>query len=462
MSVSSDPNNLPSIIIGGGISGLSAAYYLAKRNLPSILIESAPQLGGVIQTQSVADCLLEGGPDSFLAAKPEALTLIGELGLAGDVIGSNDHQRSTWILKNGRMLPLPDGLMMMVPTRIWPTAKSPLLSWGTKIRMGLELLHRPVANAPDRSVGEFVEDHYGREAVDYLAEPLLSGVYGGDPYQLSIQSVLPRFADMEAKYGSLTKGTLAGLAKAPKNSGSTLFKTLKHGLGSMVAAMEKSIAGHCRVLHTQAQSITREGEDYLVQLPNEVLRTRHLIVATPAWAAGKLLESLDPGIAKLLGGIGYSSSMTVGVIYDRAQVKQRFDSFGFLVPKKERRHLVACTFVDQKFNHRVPENRLLLRCFLGGAGNEAVLGWAEPELKRAVLDDIRTLLGLDVEPVAFQVSRWPRSMAQYQVGHKKSIQELKDRLKGYPLLFLAGNGYHGIGIPDCIRTGKEAADGFQN
>jgi len=260
----------------------------------------------------------------------------------------------------------------------------------------------------------------------------------------------------------LTKGTLAGLAKAPKNSGSTLFKTLKHGLGSMVAAMEKSIAGHCRVLHTQAQSITREGEDYLVQLPNEVLRTRHLIVATPAWAAGKLLESLDPGIAKLLGGIGYSSSMTVGVIYDRAQVKQRFDSFGFLVPKKERRHLVACTFVDQKFNHRVPENRLLLRCFLGGAGNEAVLGWAEPELKRAVLDDIRTLLGLDVEPVAFQVSRWPRSMAQYQVGHKKSIQELKDRLKGYPLLFLAGNGYHGIGIPDCIRTGKEAADGFQN
>lgn len=460
--MSSDPNQSPSIIIGGGISGLSAAYYLAKRNLPSILIESAPQLGGVIQTQTVADCLLEGGPDSFLAAKPEALTLIGELGLEGDVIGSNDHQRSTWILKNERMVPLPDGLMMMVPTRIWPTAKSPLLSWGTKIRMGLELFHRPVANAPDRSVGEFVEDHYGREAVDYLAEPILSGVYGGDPYQLSIQSVLPRFADMEAKYGSLTKGTLAGLAKAPKNTGSTLFKTLKHGLGSMVVAMEKSIAGRCRVLHTQAQSITREGEDYLVQLPNEVLRTRHLIVATPAWAAAKLLESLDPGIAKLLGGIGYSSSMTVGVIYDRGQVKQRFDSFGFLVPKKERRHLVACTFVDQKFNHRVPENRLLLRCFLGGAGNEAVLGWAEPELKRAVLDDIRTLLGLDVEPVAFQVSRWPRSMAQYQVGHKKLIQELKDRLKSYPLLYLAGNGYHGIGIPDCIRTGKEASDGFQN
>jgi oxygen-dependent protoporphyrinogen oxidase len=200
--VTSGPNTLPSIIIGGGISGMSAAYYLAKRNLPSILIDSGAKLGGVIQTQTVEGCVLEGGPDSFLAAKPEAMSLITELGLAGDVIGSNDHQRATWILKNGRMIPLPDGLMMMVPTRIWPTVTSPLLSWKTKVRMGLELLRKPVTNAPDRSVGAFVEDHYGREAVDYLAEPLLSGVYGGDPYQLSLKSVMPRFADMDCRHGN--------------------------------------------------------------------------------------------------------------------------------------------------------------------------------------------------------------------------------------------------------------------
>ncbi len=460
--MSSGPNHTPSIIIGGGISGLSAAHYLAKRNLPSILIEQAPKLGGVIQTRTVAGCLLEGGPDSFLSAKPEAMELITELGLAQDVIGSNDHQRETWILKNGRMIPLPEGLMMMVPTRILPTAASPLLSWSTKIRMGLELLRKPVPNAPDRSVGDFVEEHYGREAVDYLAEPLLSGVYGGDPYQLSVQSVLPRFAEMEAKYGSLTKGTLAGIAKAPKREGASLFKTLKNGLGTLITALEKSIASHCQTIHATAISVTRQEGEYAVKLEGQTLTTPHLIIATPAWATAQLLNTLDPPLAQLLNGIGYSSSMTVGVIYDRADVARQFNSFGFLVPKKERRHLVACTFVDQKFNHRVPTNRLLLRCFLGGAGNDAVLNWDESDIKRAVLEDIDSLLALKAKPIAFEVSRWPRSMAQYHVGHNKILLEMQDRLKQHPLLFLAGNGYAGIGIPDCIRSGKNSAEIFQS
>jgi oxygen-dependent protoporphyrinogen oxidase len=225
--------------------------------------------------------------------------------------------------------------------------------------------------------------------------------------------------------------------------------------------METAIAPHCRVIRDEALAVTRDGDDYLVRLEGETLRTRHLIVATPAWAAAELLESLDPAIAKLLSGIGYSSSMTVGVIYDRAQVPQQFHSFGFLVPKKERRHLVACTFVDQKFNHRVPANRLLLRCFLGGAGNESVLDWNQSEIERAVLEDIRAFLKLDAKPLTIQVSRWPRSMAQYQVGHQKVMDDLQARVSQYPLLFLAGNGYSGIGIPDCIRTGKLAADGLQ-
>lgn len=459
--MTSGPDSQASIIIGGGISGLAAAYYLSKRGLPSILIDPAPKLGGVIQTKRVADCLLEGGPDSFLSAKPEAMALIEELGLGGDVIGSNDHQRVTWIVKKNRMIPLPDGLMMMVPTRIWPTVTSPLLSWSTKIRMGLELLRRPKSGLPDRSVGEFVEDHYGAEAVEYLAEPLLSGVYGGDPYKLSVESVLPRFAEMEAKYGSLTKGTLAGLATSPKAKGGTLFRTLKNGLGSMVDALIQAIEPHCRIVRGEALSITREGDEYLVRLKDQMLRTKHLVVATPAWAAARLFEGFDQQIANLLGSIDYSSSMTVGVIYDRATVSERFHSFGFLVPKTERRQLVACTFVDQKFDHRVPENRLLLRCFLGGAGNDAILDWADSDLKRAVLGDLEAMLGLKAEPIAFQISRWPKSMAQYQVGHKKKILELQERMRAYPLLFLAGNAYSGIGIPDCIRSGKDAADKFQ-
>jgi protoporphyrinogen/coproporphyrinogen III oxidase len=440
---------------------LAAAHYLSRRGLPSLLIEASPQLGGVIQTKRVADCLLEGGPDSFLSAKPEALALIRDLGLEDEVIGSNDHQRATWIRRDGRMIPLPDGLMMMVPTRVLPMVKSPLLSWGTKIRMGLEMFRPPVEGKPDRSVGEFVEDHYGREAVDYLAEPLLSGVYGGDPYKLSVRSVLPRFAEMEAKYGSLSKGTLAGMAKAPKSSG-TLFKTLKRGLGSMVVALERSIAKDCQVVRAEALRIEKLGSQYKVVTSEGEFAGAHLTVATPAWKAAELLGSLDASLAGSLARIGYSSSMTVGVIYDRSQVPQEFRAFGFLVPKRERKHLVACTFVDQKFDHRVPPNRLLLRCFLGGADGDASLAWDEADVRKAVLEEIRELTGITANPVGFHASRWPRSMAQYEVGHSRLLQEIGERLKGYPLLFLAGNGYRGIGIPDCIKSGKDAADGFQN
>jgi oxygen-dependent protoporphyrinogen oxidase len=451
----------PSIIIGGGISGLSAAYYLAQRGLPSVLIEPAPKLGGVMQTREVAGCLLEGGPDSFLAAKPEALELIRELGLGAEVIGSNDHQRLTWIVKGGRMTPIPDGLMMMVPTRVLPTLTSRLLSWNTKMRMSLELLRAPRPGVPDRSVGEFVEDHYGREAVDYLAEPLLSGVYGGDPYQLSIQSVLPRYAEMEARYGSLTKGTLASLAQAPpKRPGATLFQTLKGGLGSLVQALEQAVAPYCRVIRASAESVSKEDGVYSVRIPGATLSSPHLVVATPAWAAADLLDPLDAGLAQCLRRIGYSSSATVGVIYDRADVAQSFPAFGFLVPRRERRHLVACTFVDQKFNYRVPPDRLLLRCFLGGVGNEAILDASDEEIRAAVLGDLQALLSLKAKPIAVEISRWRRSMAQYHVGHQALLGEIEERLQAHPQLRLAGNGYRGIGIPDCIKIGKEAANSF--
>src|SRR5690349_7732103 len=193
------------IIVGGGISGLSAAWYLSKSGIRPTLIEKDARLGGVIRTDSMHGCTVEGGPDSFLAAKPWAMDLIRELGLADQVIGSNDHLRVTYILKNGKLVPLPDGLMMMVPTKILPLVGTSLLSWGTKIRMGLEYMRRPKGPQPDRSVYDFLLDHYGEESVDYLAEPLLAGVYGGDPKQMSVNSVLARFVEIERKYDSLTR-----------------------------------------------------------------------------------------------------------------------------------------------------------------------------------------------------------------------------------------------------------------
>src|SRR5215470_20462 len=244
------------LIIGCGISGLSTAYYLAKGGASSTIIESRPRLGGVIQTERVDGCTIEAGPDSFLSVKPAALDLIRELGLAGDVIGSNDHLRVTFVKKNGRLVPLPDGLMMMVPTKIMPLVTTGLVSMGTKIRMGMELLRSPKLPASDESVADFVREHYGQEAVDYLAEPLLSGIYGGDPRQLSVTAVLPRFVELATKYGSLTRGVLASRAQAPKGQQpAPLFRTLKGGLGQMTAGVEAAIRGKADVVNARAETI---------------------------------------------------------------------------------------------------------------------------------------------------------------------------------------------------------------
>jgi oxygen-dependent protoporphyrinogen oxidase len=262
---------------------------------------------------------------------------------------------------------------------------------------------------------------------------------------------------MEAKFGSLTKGTLAGIAKAPKSSGGTLFRTLKRGLGSLVEALEKAIAPHCEVVHEKA---LRVEPGYRVVTGTRSFEAAHLVIATPTWAAAELLEGFDAELASLLRGTEYSSSLTAGLIYDRSALPEKFPAFGFLVPGKERRQLVACTFVDQKFNHRVPEDKLLLRCFLGGAGNAAVLERSDAEIQGLIEEELRALLGISAKAAEFSVSRWPKSMAQYEVGHAARLQKLEAALRRYPLLFLAGNGYQGIGIPDCIRSGKQASQIF--
>src|ERR1700682_1041504 len=255
-SANSGSRNLSgTLIVGGGIAGLSAAWYLAKAGIESTIIEKQSEPGGVIRTERREGCILEAGPDSFLAAKPEALDLIREAGLEDQVIGSNDDRRVTYILKHGRLVPLPDGLMMMVPTKIMPMVKTSLVGWSTKIRMGFEYLRPPGDPQPDRSVHDFLLDHYGEEAVDYLAEPLLAGVYGGDPKQLSAPRVLTRFVEMETKYGSLTR---AVLSKPRPKSGGPLFQTLKSGLGMLVEALAPS----ADLVHGTAEVLERNGENW--------------------------------------------------------------------------------------------------------------------------------------------------------------------------------------------------------
>src|SRR5579864_1548859 len=450
------PSSKNVVVIGGGISGLSAAYDLERGGVSCTILEKQAHPGGVIETRVAGDCTLDCGPDSFLSAKPEALTLITELGLESEVIGSNDHQRTTYIWKHGRLIPLPEGVMMIVPTRILPMAKSPLLGWRTKLRMAAEVFREP-GGGGDRSIADFVIDHFGQEALDYLAEPLLSGVYGGDPARLSVASVLPRFLQMEAKYGSLVRGVLASTRNASRGKGESsgpLFRTLKSGLGKLTGAL----AARAKVCHARAETIERRGGGgFRIRAHGNWMEADHVIVACPAWAAAQLLAPVDSKLAEGLGGIEYSSSLTLSLIYRASDFDGMRAGFGFLVPKKERQRLAACTFVGTKFSHRVPEDRIALRCFFGGTSDEAVLGESDEALIAIARAELRPILGLTAAPIEHVIARWPRSMAQYNVGHAQRIAEIRTRAAEIPGLHLAGNAYEGIGIPDCIRTGRQAA-----
>lgn len=444
-------------IIGGGITGLAAAYEALRWNARPILIEQDRQLGGVIRTETRDGCTFEGGPDSFLSAKPAALELIRELGLASDVIGSNDASRVTYLVKNGRLVPLPDGLMMIVPTRILPVALSPLLGWGTKIRMGLEYFRRPGADPDDRTVEEFVRAHYGQETVDYLAEPLLAGVYGGSVRELSVRSVLPRFVELESKYGSLTRGVLAARAKAPKGESAPLFQTLKGGLGQLTAELERRIRPQSQIVTGAAETVAPEGSAWKIRVNGSWLESDAVLFACPTWAAARILQQAAPPVARLLAPIAYSSSVTLSLVYRRETCGRIPPGFGFLVPAKERGTLVACTFTGAKFSHRVPQNLVVLRCFLGGAGSEHVLDLPDEEIIAGARRELRVLLGWDTKPEFHVLHRWRKAMAQYGVGHSARMKELDAEVSRFPGLALAGNGYDGIGIPDCIRTGRLAA-----
>jgi oxygen-dependent protoporphyrinogen oxidase len=450
------------VIIGGGISGLSAAYYLAKAGIPATLIEKRNRLGGVIQTERVQGCTLESGPDSYLGVKPAATELIREVGLGDQIIGSNDHQRVTFVVRNGRLVPLPDGLMMMVPTKIAPLVTTDLLGWGTKIRMGLEYLRRPRTGiSRDRSVSEFITDHYGTESLEYLAEPLLSGVYGGDPGRLSALSVLPRFVELEAKYGSLTRGVLAERARAARNGrapgeGGALFRTLKTGLSALIDRLAALASPNLAVVHDSAETVERTGYGYQVRIGGSWMNAKHVILACPGYQAAALVSGVGADLARLLDQVEYSSSLTLSLGYNRADLGS-LPGFGFLVPKKERRRMVACTVVQNKFSYRVADDKAVLRCFFGGASDEAVLSEPDESVIEMARTELRTIAGITAEPVFHTIARWPRSMAQYTVGHAQRLRNIESLVARLPGLYLAGNAYYGIGIPDCVRTGRDAA-----
>jgi len=453
-------------IVGGGISGLSAAFALEKHrragaSLEYALFESSSRLGGVLVTEWVDGCLLEAGPDSFLTEKPWASELCREVGLGEQLIGSNDADRKTYIVVKGKLVVIPDGLMFMVPTKITPTVLSPLFSSAAKLRMAREWFHPPRKAEADETVASFVERHYGPEMVDRLADPLLSGVYGGEASQLSVRAVLPRFAEMEATHGSLGRAMLAARKKMPpasKTSAKPLFTSLKNGMQQMVDAIVSLLPASVLRSNTPVQRIQRQSGGWVVSAGYASDEFDAVIVATPTQMAGELVGLDSARLASELRGIQYTSSITVNLGYDRAVRASLPPGFGFLVPRSEGKRMLAATFVHNKFPHRAPEDRALLRCFIGGARNEQVLQAPDEDVVNVVREDLRQIIKLKADPLFSRVYRWNGAMAQYGVGHLERLQRIESLLQELPGLALAGNGYRGIGVPDCVRSGSDAAN----
>lgn len=477
-------------IIGGGIAGMAAAFELEKARaggaaVEYTLYESRERLGGSLASEVVNGVVLERGPDSFLSEKPAGAELCREVGLGDQLTPSNDANRKTYIVVKNKLVPLPDGLMFLIPTKLVPTALSGLFSPATKIRMGLELLHPPRPSSEDESVAALVKRHFGQEAVDRLADPLLSGIYGGDATQLSARTVLPKLVEMETEYGSLTRGMLAahkmmrakmaatrsanangagasGQGGAKPSAPRSIFTSLKGGLQQLVNALEARLNPKWVRKSTSVSALDRVGDGWRVRSSGAEEIYDAVIVASPAWAAGGMLAATDAGLGDELSAIPYSSSITVNLVFDEAQLGRLPDGFGFLVPAVERRAMLACTFVHRKFAGRTPTGKAILRAFLGGAKDEGLLDQSDEVLVATVRRELSEILGARVvgphiPAEATQVSRWRRAMAQYAVGHQERMKRVKEHVAALPGLRLAGNAYDGIGIPDCIRTGRTAA-----
>lgn len=451
-------------IIGGGISGLSAAFAIEELrrstgdSIEYVLYEASPRLGGVLRTEHVDGCVVEAGPDSFVSEKPWAADLARAVGIGDQLIGSNDADRKTYILVRGRLIEMPDGLMFLVPTKILPTGLSPLFSLNTKMRMAQELFHPPRAAEHDESVASFVERHYGAEMVDRLADPLLSGVYGGEAANLSVRAVLPRFAEMERTHGSLGRAMLAARKKMSKaaNKPAPLFTSVRDGMQHLAESVVARLTPSSLLKNAKVEAIQGEAGGWVVSAGMQSDQFDGVVVALPGRAAADVLRIASPALAAELAGIDYSSSITVGIGYGQDVRESLPPGFGFLVPRSEGRRLLAATFVHNKFPHRAPEDRALLRCFFAGQNAEDVWGLSDEKIIAIVRRELQQIVGVIAEPLFARVYKWKAAMAQYGVGHLERLERIERLRQQLPGVALAGNSYRGIGVPDCVRSGGEA------
>ena len=463
------PNSSHVVIVGGGIAGLATAYYLQKQAqaqnlaLTYTLIERDPTFGGKIATQNSGGFVIEGGPDSFITQKPWAHQLCYELGLEDRLIGTNDDRRKVYIVHKNRLRPLPDGVMLIIPTRFTPFALSPLISpWG-KLRMGLDLFIPPKEDDSDESLASFIERRLGQEALDKIAEPLMAGIYVADPGRLSLKSTFPRFITLEKKYGSLIKGMLAqmksnGASSRPKLP---LFMTLRGGLTELVDTLISKLDGELLTGQnvTALEFTANNSRPYQIRFANgQTRQARAVIMATPAFVTADLLKPHSDLLAEKLRAIRYISTATVSLAFKRDEVSHPLNGFGFVVPKSEPCQLMACTWISTKFDHRAPADQVLLRVFVGGYKHQELVDLSDEALVDLTKRELNKIMGLEAQPTRQEIYRWQRGNAQYDVGHLDRIAEIEGLAREtLPGLYLTGSAFRGVGLPDCIHQGEQTA-----
>lgn len=460
------PSRLRVVIVGGGITGLAAAHRLAEIDrergfgVDVTLVESSHRLGGVIDTECAEGFVLEHGPDSILTEKPWAKQLAERIGLGARMIPTEDRHRGTYVVRGGRLVPLPEGFLMMAPTQIGAFLRSSVFSWTGKARIALELLI-PRGHGGDESLASFVRRRFGREALDRAVQPLIGGIYSADPEKLSLAATMPRFLEMERTQRSVIKAMWQTQRRAPRESSGarwSLFFNFDRGSQVLVDELVRRIPETRVHLHEQVTALERTGSTWRVIMGGTSLTADAVIVAAPAHGAATILRPVDADLARDLAAIDWSSAAVVLLAYRSADVPRAIDGFGFVVPAVERRRIIAGSYSSRKYTGRAPDGFTLLRAFVGGFAQGAALAQNDEAIVADVRAEFADLLSIRAEPVLTRVRRWERSMPQYELGHLERVARIETRVGTIPGLALAGNSYRGVGIPDCVRDGEAAAE----
>jgi len=467
------------VIIGGGISGLSSAFYVLRqaeeqgRQVEVTLVEAGERLGGLIHTLRKDDFVIEQGPDSFLARKQPIIDLTRELGLEDEL--ATQGARQSFIVHEGRLHPMPQGLVLGIPTDIDAFLATELVSEAGKQRAleDLELPARPPVESgdDDESIGGFLDRRLGAEVTERLAEPLLAGIYAGELRQLSMQATFPQFRQVELQHGSLIRGMQASRQTPPASDTAkpspaiqtSVFLSYKRGLSTLIEGLDAALQGIDRRLGSAACAIESQSGSaadaarYVVRLANgDTVDADAIVLTLPTYASADLLEPLVD--ASELREMRYASVANIVLGFDKAAFGRELEGSGFVVPRDGGYTITACTWTSAKWTHTAPQDKVLIRCYVGHAGEDAIVDASDETITARVREDLRALMGIETEPEFVELTRLSRSMPQYPVGHVQRMARLRSRLaERLPGVWATGMAFDGVGIPDCVRQGKEAA-----